>query len=149
MTRQRPGWDPGAEADDSTSQAVTGNGTSQDRQVAGQRSFDDLPPPARVTDPPASWAAARALDGGKIAKQVERVVVVVAARGNRGSTCWDVHRALGADRANTSKRLGDAVRKGYLRTDGTRRVPTGRHQTIYFVTASGQTLAARHLAEVS
>lgn len=82
-------------------------------------------------------------------RKIRRVVVVVARAGDKGTICHDVAKALGADRGNTARRLTDAHRRGLIRDAGTRRAPSGRSQTLWIITASGLTEAARYTAENS
>jgi hypothetical protein len=101
---------------------------------------------SRVSDPPTSREAAAKLEPTRVRKQVTDVVTAVASHKD-GAICAQVTEDLDRDRGCIARRLTDAHRLGYVRPAGYRTAPSGRRQIVWAVTASGQSLAARQIAD--
>jgi hypothetical protein len=150
---QRPrGTQPGATTS-AHNYAVTSNdkseGSSGEQDIPGQMTLDDLPGPVgpayRVGDSLTSIAAGQSLDPIKVSEQQADIVALIAQCA-RGLICSQVAARLNRDRGCIARRITDLHRRGLVRANGTRVAPSGRLQTVWVVTSSGQALAARHLA---
>jgi hypothetical protein len=103
----------------------------------------ELVPGVRATDPPTSVIA---FDSVRAELPRQRALVLLAVVEHQnvlfGVTAADLASILERQQSVMSKRLGELVAAGLCDEAGTRRGPSGRLLTVYFVSPAGLKLAS-------